>query len=307
MQNPTNFIPEITNLIEWENATSLSEEEQVLLREFEKSMNNQQLPENDKKPKHIFSESTENLNNIEFQKISSNLEIHHKTDDMDEIITELKEIKTQNIGFFEILEKILANLDTCEGNLKEMSLTKANLIKKINDLYQESSEIIEQQKNLLDFSTIIKSNLLYYTEYRRIEKDIDNIHLNLSTKESFENNLQRYLSEIMDGIIFFEMKQNYKNNKIYYENYSKLKKRLLLVIKTLFLKILNKEFTEISSNTHKIQLINFFSHYSLKKDKELDKIGVPTSTRSLFLITFYPEFRNFFSENLIDDWFDFHY
>ena len=314
--NPMTIIPEITNLIEWENASSLSESDQLFLRDF------------DKKP--LVSKESSPIKTSSLMKPSIFPEINAKmplinnnSDNMYEIINELKEIKSQNSAFSKILEEILKNLDSCELNLNDLSLTKENLIKKINELYQESSEIIEQQKNLLDFSAVIKSNLLYYSEYKRLEQDIDNIHLNLASKETFESNLQRYLSEIMDGMYFFEMKPNYKNSKLFLENYSKLKKRLLIVIKTLFLKILNKEFTDISSNLIKIPSQDFLQNYNNRPDitnnnnQEVDKsarlikepsfsnisidydnLTGPNANRSLFLVTFYPEFKVFFNDLL---------
>ena len=309
--NPPTGIPEITNLIEWETATPLSELDQNLLKEFEK--------------KAGLSEENSPLKIQNAQKLSIFKEINSKiplsndnNDQMREIISELKEIKVRNSGFEKVLEEIVMNLGSCEANLNDLSASKETLIKKINDLYQESSEYIEQQKNLLDFSTIIKQNLLYYTEYRRLETDIDNIHLNLASKDTFEGNLQRYLSEIMDGLYFFEMKPNYKNSKLFLENYSKLKKRLLIVIKTLFLKILNKEFTDISSNLTKIPPQDFLQNYSthppiskpgssLDLDKpqkpikqaslmDYDDLQEPKGLRSLFLVTFYPEFKGFFND-----------
>lgn len=284
MQNnpntPNPSISEITNLIEWENSTFLSEDELSFLRDFEKESTITIAT-----PKKIVDpvktiDSAPKIDSIP-QIIS-----YQEDTEMNSVILELKQLKSQNFLFSDLLHKIMSNLQTCETDLSELSLTKNNLIEKINSLYLESSEIIEQQKNLLDFSTIIKTNLLYYTELKRIEQDIDHIHLNLSTKEAFEGNLQRYLSEIMDGIYFFEMKQNYKNSKGFLENYNKLKKRLLIVIKTLLLKILNKEFTDISTNLHKLQINNFFNNYA------------QNSTRNLFFIVFYPEFRTFFPGDL---------
>ena len=288
-------IPEITNLIEWENATSLTEDDHLLLRSFDQPRPPLSTPD------PLFDPLIDPLFDPPFDPLSdplSNLSRifvkNSSKDELDPIINELKEIKAQNSYFEEILQKILYEFSACESNLSALSLTKESLIKRINELYQESSEIIEQQKNLLDFNGIIKGNLLYYTEYKRIETDIENIHMNLASKEEFENNLQRYLSEIMDGIIFFEMKQNYQKSRIFYENYSKLKKRLLLVIKTLFLKILNKEFTEISANIAKIPLNDFFASFSFATPHRVSPLN---STRTLFLATFYPEFRGFFLES----------
>lgn len=305
MQNSNNFqfIPEISNLIEWENSALLTEEEQNIIRQLEniKSSEKKNITKIQNEQKFI----NDNKNNIEeskqFQEIfERDPKASQETEEMSEIIAKLKHIEAENTAFAHFLDEILLNFSSCEENLSKLSINKESLVQKINSLYQESSVVIEQQKRLLDFSAIIKSNLLYYTEYKRIEQDIDNIHLNLSTKESFENNLQRYLSEIMDAIFFFEMKPNYKNSKTFLENYNKLKKRLLLVIKTLFLKILNKEFTDISSALSKIQLNSFLSNYQMINSQNSIEFDENNNNlinqRITFLKLFYPEFADFYGE-----------
>lgn len=291
MQNPNNlqFVPEISNLIDWENSIVLSEEEQNLIRQLEK---NTSASKNIETNSNLINRPQNDDHIFENHSFNREFSFGSKRDEMEQILSDLKEVEDHNSLFVDILHQISDNLNFCEGNLKDLSINKENLVGKINTLYKESSEIIEQQKRLLDFSAIIKSNLLYYTEYKRIEQDIDNIHLNLSNKEAFETNLQRYLSEIMDAIFFFEMKPNYKNSKGFLENYTKLKKRLLLVIKTLFLKIMNKEFTDISASLPKIQLNGFLQLYKMQDEIE----NSSNISKSSFLKIFYPEFTQYMTE-----------
>lgn len=61
----------------------------------------------------------------------------------------------------------------------------------------------------------------------------------------------RFLSEIMDAIEFFESKTNYKNSQEFASRYDKLKKKLLIIVKNMFIKIFTRDESEISKAVDK--------------------------------------------------------
>lgn len=60
------------------------------------------------------------------------------------------------------------------------------------------------------------------------------------------------MSEINDGIIFFESNEKFKNAEQYLEHYIKLKAKILALIKAFLFKIFNKEFAFINQYLNNI-------------------------------------------------------
>lgn len=188
---------DIINLIEWENLCVLSNEEITLIKDIDLS---KKILINNSESKKL------NFDNLEYDSILfsqsniTNLEISN-------LIPEIEKITIQNTLILEKLNKIIECLDSYKTNVNSLNSLKESLLKKINDLYKNSSEIIDQQKELLEINNLIKSHLLYYTQYDHIEKEIDQISLNVNNKEIFEGKI---IHKIIDLLIFL-IKEIYKD------------------------------------------------------------------------------------------------
>jgi len=133
----------------------------------------------------------------------------------------------------------------------------------------------------------VQSILSYFQDCEKLEKDVDNLALNISNIHIYEPNLQRFLSEIMDALEFFQSKPNYKNSQNFLEKYDKIKKKLLSVIKSMFIKIFTRSHNDI------VKEMDRFPYDKLEITNK-NVIANHNKNRDL-LVILYPEFNQLFS------------
>jgi len=190
------------------------------------------------------------------------------------------------------LNGVIENAKDYEANINQIDEIKNSVIEKINTFYEESSVMLEQQKVLVDTGVHVQSILSYFTDCEKLEKDVDNLALNISNIHIYEPNLQRFLSEIMDALEFFQSKPNYKNSQAFLEKYDKVKKKLLSVIKSMFIKIFTRSHNDIVKEMDK------FSYDKLEITNK--NVIVNHDKNRDLLVILYPEFNQLFSASHVD-------
>mgnify|MGYP002622745754 CR=1 FL=1 len=186
------------------------------------------------------------------------------------------------------LDGVIKNAKDYEKNIKQIEDIKSSVIDKISKFYSESSKLLDQQKTYVDTGVHVQTILMYFQDYEKLAKDVENLSMNIANIHIYEPNIQRFLSEIMDAIEFFESKPNYLNSSEYVEKYDKLKKRLLSIIKNMFIKIFTRDYNEIS------KVLDKFSYETLEIPANKDVLFNVSANTELMKIIF-PEFNSRFS------------
>lgn len=167
------------------------------------------------------------------------------------------------------VEEFLAGLQQgsldYQRNFEEVRKVKETVIEKINKFYYDSSALIDQQRSLVDVVVHVQTIQHYFKDLPQLQRDVGDISLNVSNIHIYEANLQRFLSEIMDAIEFFESKPNYFSSYEMLESYQKLKKKLLTVIKTMLIKLFTKDHNQILAHFDKFKFEELL-YFQAKED-----------------------------------------
>lgn len=164
---------------------------------------------------------------------------------------------------------------------------------------------------MLELQNKIKEYLSYYNDLPVMQKQIEDIQLDMNQRNLFESILQRYLSQIIDGIVFFYSHPNFHSQKQLFNDYVKLKKKMLQVIKSFLQKIFNKEYNFINKNFQDIfqgkqvdileqyaQFIRFDARADKKEEVFASIEEHPSNERLVNLIIVFPQFKHILMQDI---------
>ncbi|EAR90763.1 Sec34 family protein (macronuclear) [Tetrahymena thermophila SB210] len=250
------------NVLDWEQQINLSDKTLQILQQIEDqqeekinlSSNQQQQQQQQQKSQVKKQNEQEQLKDLQLEiglDVSAVLQKIDISNQELKMITDIKIANKQNQYFLQFLNDILSSLEEIKKHFQHLEDNKKHVVEKINEFYQESSKLIDEQKNLLELQQEVKSNLQYYLAVEEIEQQLDSVQKDMVARSAYEDQLQRYLSEIIDGIIFFQSHPSFQQQVNYLAVYQKLKLRMTQLIKNFFFKIFNKEFTFINTQLTK--------------------------------------------------------
>ena len=194
----------------------------------------------------------------------------------------------------EALDNIKKNARDYEDNITQIENIKESVIKKINEFYDESSRLIDQEKNLIDTVVHIQTILHYYQDFQKLTKDVDNLSNNIANIHIYAQNIQRFLSEIIDALEFFASKPKYKNSKEFIDKFKRLKNQLLVVIKKMFVKIFTEDYKAIVNKLESFQFQKLFPNSNNNSNSSI-VLDVENNTDLLKII--YPEYITYLSND----------
>jgi hypothetical protein len=111
---------------------------------------------------------------------------------------------------------------------------------------------------MIDLSMKMKQSLDYYSYH---DKFVFDYPCEISCREMFENSLQPTLSELTDGIQYFQENTTYSQSKKYLALFQASRSKILSFAKSFFIKLFNKEQTFALKNCKvslATQLDNFY-------------------------------------------------
>jgi len=141
-----------------------------------------------------------------------------------------------------------------ESNFMNLMQDKDRLIDLIKGMKGETSELVEKQKKLIDLSMKMKESLDYYSYHSKFSFDYP---CEVACREMFENVLQQTLSEIMDGIQYFQENITYAQSKKYLGMFQSSRSKVSSFVKSFFVKLLNKE-SQFMNKNQKLTFNGFF-------------------------------------------------
>ena len=282
--------PEIINLLEWENQCALSPAETAFIKKLETQNKKKLANEKSQNAKICFKFEKNDANQEEgvldrLQRAKRlNQTVLGRIEEMKEFIDDykgnvlrLKELKENLTTKINTLYNSSARIIEQQKNLMEAN----NLIKSYLQYYTEVSrlekeidgislhltkkEVFESKKQpifLQKFDLILPPFSLFLPPSSFIPLPsslfLPSFNNNYLFLLFFLGNLQRHLSEINDGIMFFQSKPKFQESKQFLDSYIKLKKKIIQIIKNLFLKIFNKHLTDANQNLEKFSFYTLF-------------------------------------------------
>ena len=124
-----------------------------------------------------------------------------------------------------------------ESKFSELMEDKNRLIEMIEGMKGSTSELVTKQKKMIDLSMKMKQSLDYYTYHDKFNFDYP---CEISCREMFENILQPTLSEITDGMQYFQENTTFSQSKRYLAMFQTSRSKILSFSKSFFIKIFNK-------------------------------------------------------------------
>lgn len=101
----------------------------------------------------------------------------------------------------------------------------------------ETSEIVNRQKKMIDLSMAIKESLDYYSYH---EKFVFDFPCEVQFRHMFEDILQPTLSELSDGMQFFNENTTFVQAKKYLGMFQNSRSKVLSFVKSFLIKLFNK-------------------------------------------------------------------
>lgn len=99
---------------------------------------------------------------------------------------------------------------------------------------------------MIDLSIKMKQSFDYYSYHDKFAFDYP---CEVSCRQMFENSLQPTLSELTDGIQFFQENTNYSQSKKYLTLFQSSRSKILSFVKSFFIKLFNKQQNFINKNS----------------------------------------------------------
>lgn len=131
---------------------------------------------------------------------------------------------------------------------------------------------------MINLSMKMKESLDYYSYHSKFNFDYP---CEISCREMYENILQQTLSELTDGIQFFQENTTYSQAKKYLSMFQSSRSKMLSFVKSFFIKLFNKESTFMNKHL-KISFNNLLENFYPKSKLKFI---------STFLV-FYPQFAS---------------
>jgi uncharacterized protein YdcH (DUF465 family) len=131
--------------------------------------------------------------------------------------------------------ELIKEYDSKFTSLMEEKNELVNLIEKMKG---STSELVERQKRMIDLSMKMKQSLDYYSYH---DKFVFDYPCEVSCREMFENTLQPTLSELTDGIQYFQENSTYSQSRKYLSMFQASRSKILSFVKSFFIKLFNRE------------------------------------------------------------------
>lgn len=145
----------------------------------------------------------------------------------------------------------------------------------------DSAAVLEQQNRLVDLSVQLQENLNYYNYLAKFRFDFA---CELAQRELFEDQLQELLSELTEGMLFFETHPKFAMARKYLDRYKHEKQRLVGFSRTFLLKLFNRESSFSLKYNQKDALAQFTESFTSTEPK-------PTVRFLCRYLSLFPQFR----------------
>lgn len=103
----------------------------------------------------------------------------------------------------------------------------------------------------------MKESLDYYSYHSKFNFEYS---CEIACREMFENNLQQTLSELTDGIQYFQENSTFSQSKKYLSMFQNSRSKVLSFVKSFFIKLFNKQ-SQFMNKNHKITFSGFFETF----------------------------------------------
>ena len=124
-----------------------------------------------------------------------------------------------------------------ESKFTRLIEEKDQLVDLIDKMKGSTSELVDKQKKMIDLSIKMKQSLDYYSYHERFSFDYP---CEINRREMFENIMQPTLSELTDGIQYFQENTTFSQSKKNLLMFQTSRSKLLSFAKSFFIKLFNK-------------------------------------------------------------------
>ena len=152
--------------------------------------------------------------------------------------------------------------------LSKLGEDRDRVIVSITAFHMESQMYIRQKKAMIEMEGQAQEYYQHYTSTSKLTNEIEAcIKLESTQPVFFEQNVQRLLTEICNGAVFFESKPHFQSSQRQQEQYRSLKKKLIASTKSHLFRALNREFGFTNSRLSKMkftEVLNLFYPFVLE-------------------------------------------
>lgn len=152
-----------------------------------------------------------------------------------------------------------------EGKFRSLMEEKERLVGLLGEMKGSTGELVEKQKRMIDLSMKMKESLDYYAYHEKFKWEFP---CEVGCREMFEQLLQPTLSELADGLHFFQENSTFAGSRRSVGLFQASRSKVLSFVKSFFIKLFSKE-SQFGSRNLKLPLSSCVDSFYPKSKMKL--------------------------------------